>query len=227
MCHKRQLNGVAALLLSVATLVGTAAHPSTQAQVSPAGLPPARMVAVAPIADEVGFHEDLAAWASTRLVLLLSRQGIPVVPLPQVEAALQEARLGPSAPLSLAATDDLAQRVGAEIVVSGRVIDAETEWDGADTRAMPTGPPESTVTLAFQLRRGHGPRCGRSRSRRVDKGYRVSARRLRWPLGDSRTLTGFASNRLAMSRERRQKKTRGGIRPVAHRPATRWRQSSR
>ena len=152
MCHKRQLNGVAALLLSVATLVGIAAHPSTQAQVSSTGLPPARMVAVAPIADEIGFHEDLAAWASTRLVLLLSRQGIPVVPLPQVEAALREARLGPSALLSLAATDDLAQRVGAEIVVSGRLIDAETEWDGADTRAMPTGPPESTVTLAFRTR---------------------------------------------------------------------------
>ncbi len=152
MCHKRQLGGVGALLLFVATLVGIASPPSTQAQISPAGLPPARMVAVAPIVDEAGFHQDLAAWASTRLVQLLSRQGIPVVPLPQVEAALREAKLSPSALLSLAATDDLAQRVGAEIVVSGRLVDAETEWDGADTRPMPTGPPESTVALAFRTR---------------------------------------------------------------------------
>jgi hypothetical protein len=107
---------------------------------------------VAPIADEVGFHEDLAAWASTRLALLLSRQGIPVVPFPQVEVALREARLGPSALLSLAATDDLAQRVGAEIVVSGRLIHAETEWDGSDTGAVRMGPAESTVTLVLRTR---------------------------------------------------------------------------
>ncbi len=151
MCRKRRLNGVGALLVSVATLVGIAPNP-TQAQVSPTGLPAARMVAAAPIADEVGFHQDLAAWASTRLALLLSRQGIPVVPVPQVEAALREARLGPSGLLSLAATDDLAQRVGAEIVVSGRLIDAETEWDGSDPPSVRMGPPTSTVTLALRTR---------------------------------------------------------------------------
>jgi hypothetical protein len=110
------------------------------------------MVAVAPFVDEVGFHEDLAAWASTRLVLLLSRQGVPVVPFPQVEIVLREARLGPSAMLSLAATDDLAQRVGAEIVISGRLIHAETEWDGSDTPPVRMGPAESTVTLALRTR---------------------------------------------------------------------------
>jgi hypothetical protein len=73
MCRKRRLNWIGALLLSIATLAGIAAHPSAQAQVSSTGLPAARMVAVAPMADEVGFHEDLAAWASTRLALLLSR----------------------------------------------------------------------------------------------------------------------------------------------------------
>jgi hypothetical protein len=96
-CRKRRLNSVVALLLSVAPLVGITPHPTTRAQVSPTGLPAVRMVAVAPIADEAGSHEDLVAWASARLALLLSRQGIPVVPLPQVEAALREARLGPSA----------------------------------------------------------------------------------------------------------------------------------
>jgi hypothetical protein len=110
------------------------------------------MVAVAPFADEVGFHADLAAWASARLALLLSRQGVPVVPFPQVEVALREARLGPSALLSLAATDDLAQRVGAEIVVSGRLIHAETERDRSDTLAVRIGPSESTVTLVLRTR---------------------------------------------------------------------------
>jgi hypothetical protein len=110
------------------------------------------MVAVAPIADEVGFHEDLAAWATTRLALLLSRQGIPVVPLPQVEVALREAGLGPQALLSLAATDDLAQRVGAEIVISVRLIRADTERDGSDPPSVRMGPVESTVTLALRTR---------------------------------------------------------------------------
>jgi len=110
------------------------------------------MVAVAPFADEVGFHEDLAAWASARLALLLSRKGVPVVPFPHVEVALREGRLGPSGLLSLAATDDLAQRVGAEIVVSGRLIHAETEWDGSGASSLRMGPAESTVTLALRTR---------------------------------------------------------------------------
>lgn len=152
MCRKRRLESVGALLLSVATLIGIAPHPSTLAQASSTGPPSARMVAVAPFADEVGFHEDLAAWASARLALLLSRQGVPVVLFPQVEIALREARLDPSALLSLAATDDLAQRVGAEIMVSGRLIHAETEWDGSDTPSGRMGPAESTVTLALRTR---------------------------------------------------------------------------
>jgi hypothetical protein len=110
------------------------------------------MVAVAPFADEVGFHEDLAAWASARLALLLSRKGVPVVPFPQVEVALREGRLGPSALLSLAATDDLAHRVGAELVVSGRLIDSETEWDGSEAPPARMGPAETTVTLAIRTR---------------------------------------------------------------------------
>ena len=152
MCRRYRLEGIGALLLFIATLIGIAPHPFIEAQGSPTGSPAARMVAVAPFVDEAGFHEDLAAWASTRLVLLLSRQGIPVVPFPQVEVALREARLGPSVLLSLAATDDLAQRVGAEIVVSGRLIHAETERDRSDTLAVRMGPSESTVTLVLRTR---------------------------------------------------------------------------
>jgi hypothetical protein len=150
--RKRRLEIVGALLLFIAALIGTAPHPSTQAQASTTGSPATRMVAVTPFADEVGFHEDLAAWASTRLALLLSREGIPVVPFPQVERALREAGFGSSVLLSLAATDDLAQRVGADIVVSGRLVRAETEWDGSDTLAVRMGPGESTVTLALRAR---------------------------------------------------------------------------
>ncbi len=150
--RKRRLESIGAPLLFIATLIGIAPHPSTQAQVSSVGSPAARLVAVAPIIDEAGVHEDLAVWASTRLVLLLLKQGISVVPFPQVERAVQEARLGSSGLLSLAATDDLAHRVGAEIVVSGRLIDAETERDGSETFAVRMGPAESTVTLAFRTR---------------------------------------------------------------------------
>ncbi len=150
--RKRRRDIVGALLLFIAALIGTAPHPSTQAQASTTGSPATRMVAVAPFADEVGFHEDLAAWASTRLALLLLREGIPVVPFPQVVRALREAGLGSSVSLSLAATDDLARRVGAEIVVSGRLIHAETERDGSDTLPVRMGPAESTVTLVLRTR---------------------------------------------------------------------------
>ncbi len=152
MCCKRRLESVGGLILFTATLIGIAPYPPTQAQVWSTGSRAAPMVAVTPFADEVGFHENLAAWASARLVLLLSRRGIPVVPFLQVEAALREARHSSSALLSLAATDDLAQRVGAEIVVSGRLIHAETERDGSDTLPVRMGPAESTVTLAFRTR---------------------------------------------------------------------------
>ena len=153
MFRKRRLEGVTVLLLSVATLVGVAPCPLTDAQVSPRGGPPSvRIVAVAPFADEVGFHGDLAAWASARLALLLSRQGIYVVPLSQVEAALREVKLGTSGLLSLMATDDLAQRVGADIVVSGRLTLAETERDRSDTLPVRMGPAESMVTITLRTR---------------------------------------------------------------------------
>jgi hypothetical protein len=152
MFGKIRLESAGALLLSVATLIGIASHPPTHAQAFHTDPLAARIVAVAPFADEVGFHEDLAAWASTRLALLLSKQGIPVVPFPQVEIALREAKLSPSALLGLAATDDLAHRVGAEIVVTGRLIHAETEWDRSDTLAVRLGPAESTVTLVLRMR---------------------------------------------------------------------------
>jgi hypothetical protein len=141
MFGKIRLESAGALLLSVATLIGIASHPPTHAQAFHTDPLAARIVAVAPFADEVGFHEDLAAWASTRLALLLSKQGIPV-----------EAKLSPSALLGLAATDDLAHRVGAEIVVTGRLIHAETEWDRSDTLAVRLGPAESTVTLVLRTR---------------------------------------------------------------------------
>ncbi len=152
MLHKRRLGSVGALLLCVTTLIGIAPHPSTQAQVASNDPPSARIVAVAPFTDEVGFHAGLAAWASARLALLLSRHGVPIVPFPQVEVALREARLSPSALQSLAATDDLAQRVGAEIVVTGRLIHAETEWDRSEASSVRMGPVESTVTLALRTR---------------------------------------------------------------------------
>lgn len=152
MFRKRRVESIGALVFFVATLFGIVPQLSTQAQALPTGSPAGRMVVVAPIADEVGFHEALAAWASTRLALLLSREGIPVVPFPRVEVALREARLDSSALLSLAATDELAQRVGAEIVVSGRLIHAETERDGSDRPGVRMGPAESTVTLALRTR---------------------------------------------------------------------------
>jgi hypothetical protein len=93
MFRRRRIQGLGALLFSVTTLIGLAPHLATD--VAPPDPPSARMVAVAPLADEAGFREDLAVWTSARLALLLSRQGVPVVPFPQVEVAYGRQGLPP------------------------------------------------------------------------------------------------------------------------------------
>ncbi len=104
------------------------------------------VVAVAPFDHGVGMREEnLAMWAAARLTDLLSRKGVPVVPFAQVQSALREAGRRPSDLVSLAATEDLAHRLGADAVVTGRLITAETEREAmGDLR-------ESTVTFALRV----------------------------------------------------------------------------
>jgi|SRR5436309_309010 len=109
------------------------------------------VVAVAPFTDEVGFHEDLARWAPARLTVLLSRKGVRVVPFVQVQSTLLGAGGRASTLVTLAAAEDLAHLLQADIVVTGRLIRAEKEREGAIDPVDQIGPPESTVTFKLRM----------------------------------------------------------------------------
>jgi hypothetical protein len=114
--------------------------------------PASGVVAVAPFADAVTFRHDLAPWASARLIALLSQKGVPVVPAAQAESALREAGLQPADLVSLAATETLARRLGADVVITGTLIRADLDHEGAFVPVeRPSGPPEAFVTLRLRL----------------------------------------------------------------------------
>jgi hypothetical protein len=110
------------------------------------------VVAVAPFADAVTLRHDLAPWTSVRLIVLLSRKGVPVVPAAQMESALREAGFHPADLVSLSATETLARRLGADIVITGTLIRADLEHEGTFVSVEPpSGPPEALVTLRLRL----------------------------------------------------------------------------
>ena len=105
-----------------------------------------RTVAVTPFTDEVGMHADLARWAAPRLTILLSGVGVRVVPMSQVEEALQATGLRSADLVSAPATENLAHQLQADVVVTGRLITADVDRD-----PMERGPAESTVIFALRL----------------------------------------------------------------------------
>lgn len=148
MAHRRCAQ-IAAALFFLVTLI-TAIATGLPAQPAPPDLSQVRVVSVAPFIDEVGMHEDLTRWAATRLAALLSSRGVHVVPATQVELALQETGLRPADLFSLAATETLAHRLQADAVITGRLVDAESEGGGM-SGPMERGSAKSTVTFALRL----------------------------------------------------------------------------
>ena len=123
---------------------------STAAQPAPPDLSQMRVVAVAPFADEVGMREDLARWAALRLSQLLSRERLQVISFEQVERGVREMGLRLSDLISPTATADLGRRLGADVVVTGRLIraDQERRLIGDSTERMPR---EAFVTLDLRV----------------------------------------------------------------------------
>ena len=124
----------------------------------PITLPPAgaqqasALVAVAPFADEVNLRDDLARWTSARLVALLSRKGVEVIPISRMESAMRQVGLRPIDLVSLAANETLARELGADAVITGRIIRADLEHEGTLIPVEPpAGPTEALVTLRLRL----------------------------------------------------------------------------
>ncbi len=129
-----------------------ATDPHLAAQPAFPDLSQVRLIAVAPFADEVGMHEDLARWATVQLVTLLSRKGVRVVPAALADSTLRKAGLRPSDLVSLASNETLARQLGADAVITGRVTRADVDHEGRFVpEEPPPGPPEAFVTLRLRL----------------------------------------------------------------------------
>src|SRR2546428_5635144 len=110
------------------------------------------VVAVAPFTDEVNLRDDLARWTSARLIALLSRKGVQVIPAAQMESAMRQVGLRPTDLVSLAANETLGRELGAAAVIAGHIIRADLEHEGTFVpEEPPSGPPEVFVTLRLRL----------------------------------------------------------------------------
>src|SRR3989449_9988712 len=136
----------------VFVVVSALAMPFATGGQSAVAQPPPVVVAVAPFTDEVDLRDDLARFAATRLIALLSRKGVQVVPVAQIETALREVGLRPSDLVSLASNETLARQLGADVVITGRIIRADLDHEGTFVpEEPPSGPPEAFVTLRLRL----------------------------------------------------------------------------
>ncbi len=86
-----------------------------------------KVVAVAPFADGVGMHDQLTRWTAVRLTELLPQPALAVVSFEQTERAAREMGASPAALIAPAAAAELGRRVGADAVVSGRLIRADVD----------------------------------------------------------------------------------------------------
>ncbi len=110
------------------------------------------VVAVAPFADEVNLRDDLARWTSARLIALLSKKGVQVIPAAQMESALREVGLRPTDLTTLASNETLAHQLGTDVVITGRIIRADLDHEGTFVpEEPPSGPPEAFVTLRLRM----------------------------------------------------------------------------
>ena len=110
------------------------------------------LIAVAPFTDEVNLRDDLARWTSARLIALLSKKGVQVIPAAQMESAMHEVGFRPTDLVSLAANETLARQLGADVVITGRIIRADLQHEGTFVpEEPPSGPPEAFVTLRLRM----------------------------------------------------------------------------
>ncbi len=128
--------------------------PAASAQPASTALSQARVVAVAPIADEVGFQAVLVRWTAQRLAERMAPLGVRVIPIDQAERALREMGRRPADLINLGVTADLGQRLGADAVITGRLLRADVDARRVPPPApgeIPEGPPTAFVTLDFRL----------------------------------------------------------------------------
>ncbi len=146
---------ISVALLTTAGLLGFLPGDAAIAQpVVP--LPQVRVLAVAPFADEVGMSDLLARWAAVRLAQLLAAKGWQVVPVERAEQRLREMGREAFQLISPTATVELGRSLGADAVVTGRLLRADIDGQKrmppiGPPGEIPEGPPEGYVTLDLRI----------------------------------------------------------------------------
>ena len=146
------LRWVALFIVLLALVPGRAAT----AQPPPSPLSQVKVVVVAPLADEAGMRAELTRWTAWRLTERIAHLGVRVVPLDQAERALREMGRRPTDLISLTTSADLGRRLGADAVITGRLLRADVDGPRrvpppVSPEEVPEGPPEAIVTLDLRL----------------------------------------------------------------------------
>jgi hypothetical protein len=117
----------ALILVSLLALLAlpVAGHAAAQR----ADLSRVKILAVAPFSDDVSFTRPLADWGAARLGELAARGRLQVVPPARVAEAMQRLGISRSELISPTKTITVGQAVGADAVVTGRIVFANTERD--------------------------------------------------------------------------------------------------
>ena len=152
MDHRQEAQRLGRWLRPVIALMAVGALALSLSTVrQPVGAQTVSAVVAVAFTDEVDLRDDLARFAATRLIALLSRKGVQVVPVAQMETALREVGLRPTDLATLASNETLAHQLGADIVITGRIIRAELQHEGTFVpEEPPSGPPEAFVTLRLR-----------------------------------------------------------------------------
>ena len=97
-----------------------------------------RVLAVAPFADDVALSREVADYGAGRLSELVAARGSQVIPASRVAAEMRRLGIGPRDLISPTKTWTLGQALGADAMVTGRVIHMlqEREDIGDDGRGF-------------------------------------------------------------------------------------------
>jgi len=140
---------IARALCAIA-LVALVASPSAgQAGPGP-DLSRVRVLAIAPFADVASLSRPLADWGAERLSELIARGPFQVIPPARVAAEMRRLGIAPEELISPTRTVTVGQAVGADAVITGRVLLFQTERDSVGYRPF-GGIPVSRVDVDVRV----------------------------------------------------------------------------
>lgn len=137
----------------VALLVGSLLLPAAGQARSAAGpdLSRVRVMAIAPFADEASLSLPLAQWGTARLHELAARGPFEVISPPRVADAMRQMGVAPGDLMSPGRTVALGRQLGADAVLTGRVVLVQQDREREDAGVHPVGVLTSRVDVDVRV----------------------------------------------------------------------------